>query len=68
MLMCRTPPWYMTRTGHKAFLELPEDVQAAFAIRMLFAHRLVDRYGASMFLHYQRGFNVKFEGVGANNY
>lgn len=29
---------------------------------------LRDRYGASMFLHYQRGFNVKFEGVGANNY
>ena len=27
--------------SHKAFLELPEDVQAAFAIRMLFAHRLV---------------------------
>lgn len=40
----------------KAFLELSEDVQAAFAIRMLFAHRPVDRYGASMFLHYQRGF------------
>ena len=54
--------------SHKAFLELPEDVQAAFAIRLLFAHRPVDRYGASMFLHYQRGFNVKFEGVGANNY
>ena len=29
---------------------------------------LRDRYGASMFLHYQRGFNVEFEGVGANNY
>ena len=54
--------------SHKAFLELTEDVQASFAIRMLFAHRPVDRYGASMFLHYQRGFNVKFEGVGANNY
>lgn len=54
--------------SHKAFLELPEDVQAALAIRLLFAHRPVDRYGASMFLHYQRGFNVKFEGVGANNY
>ena len=25
-------------------------------------------YGASMFLHYQRGFNVKFEGIGANQY
>lgn len=54
--------------SHKAFLELPEDVQAALAIRLLFAHRPVDRYGASMFLHHQRGFNVKFEGVGANNY
>lgn len=54
--------------SHKAFLELPEDVQAVLAIRLLFAHRPVDRYGASMFLHHQRGFNVKFEGVGANNY
>lgn len=54
--------------SHKAFLELPEDVQAAFAIRMLFAHRPTDRYGASIFLHHQRGFNVKFEGVSANNY
>jgi hypothetical protein len=43
-------------------------VQTAFAIRMLFTHRPVDRYGASMFLHYQRGFNVKFEGIGANQY
>ena len=47
---------------------LPKDVQTAFAIRMLFTHRPVDRYGASMFLHYQRGFNVKFEGIGANQY
>jgi hypothetical protein len=54
--------------AHKAFLALPVDVQTAFAIRMLFTHRPVDRYGASMFLHYQRGFNVKFEGVGANKY
>ena len=45
-----------------------KDVQTAFAIRMLFTHRPVDRYGASMFLHYQRGFNVKFEGIGANQY
>jgi hypothetical protein len=48
--------------AHQAFLALPKDVQTAFAIRMLFTHRPVDRYGASMFLHYQRGFNVKFEG------
>ena len=34
----------------------------------LSTHRPVDRYGASMFLHYQRGFNVKFEGIGANQY
>ena len=54
--------------AHQAFLALPKDVQAAFAIRMLFTHRPVDRYGASMFLHYQRGFNVKFEGIGANQY
>ena len=49
--------------AHQAFLALPKDVQTAFAIRMLFTHRPVDRYGASMFLHYQRGFNVKFEGM-----
>ena len=54
--------------AHQAFLALPQDVQTAFAIRMLFTHRPVDRYGASMFLHYQRGFNVKFEGIGANQY
>ena len=54
--------------AHQAFLGLPKDVQTAFAIRMLFTHRPVDRYGASMFLHYQRGFNVKFEGIGANQY
>ena len=54
--------------AHQALLALPKDVQTAFAIRMLFTHRPVDRYGASMFLHYQRGFNVKFEGIGANQY
>lgn len=54
--------------AHQTFLALPKDVQTAFAIRMLFTHRPVDRYGASMFLHYQRGFNVKFEGIGANQY
>lgn len=54
--------------AHQAFLALSKDVQTAFAIRMLFTHRPVDRYGASMFLHYQRGFNVKFEGIGANQY
>ena len=54
--------------ARQAFLALPKDVQTAFAIRMLFTHRPVDRYGASMFLHYQRGFNVKFEGIGANQY
>ena len=54
--------------AHQAFLALPKGVQTAFAIRMLFTHRPGDRYGASMFLHYQRGFNVKFEGIGANQY
>ena len=54
--------------AHQAFLSQPKDEQTAFAIRMLFTHRPVDRYGASMFLHYQRGFNVKFEGIGANQY
>ncbi|MBW3078441.1 glycerophosphodiester phosphodiesterase [Bifidobacterium simiiventris] len=54
--------------AHKAFKELPEDVQTAFAIRMLFTHRDVDRYGADMFLHYERGFVVRFEGPGSNNY
>ena len=43
-------------------------MQTAFAIRMLFTHRPVDRYGADMFLHYQRGINVKWEGEGANEY
>lgn len=60
----REPYW----DAHKAFLALPEDVQTAFAIRMLFTHRPVDRYGASMFLHYQRGFRVNFIGEGANKY
>ena len=41
---------------------------AAFAIRMLFTHRPVDRYGADMFLHYHRGFQVNFIGSGANKY
>lgn len=46
--------------AHKEFMNLPEDVQTAFAIRMLFTHRPVDRYGADMFLHYHRGFQVNF--------
>lgn len=54
--------------AHKAFKELPYNVQTAFAIRMLFTHRDVDRYGANMFLHYERGFTVHFEGPGSNNY
>ena len=60
----REPYW----DAHRAFLALPEDVQVAFAIRMLFTHRPVDRYGASMFLHYQHGFKVNFIGEGANKY
>lgn len=48
--------------AHKAFKDLPYDSQTAFAIRMLFTHRDVDRYGARMFLHYERGFNIRFEG------
>ncbi len=47
--------------AHKAFQELPADVQTAFAIRMLFTHRDVDRYGAKMFLHYERGFTIHFK-------
>lgn len=58
------PSW----DAHKAFKNLPIDVQTAFAIRMLFTHRDVDRYGANMYLHYERGFNVHFEGPGSNNY
>ena len=54
--------------AHKEFMNLPEDVQTAFAIRMLFTHRPVDRYGADMFLHYHRGFQVNFIGSGANKY
>lgn len=54
--------------AHKEFLNLPKDVQTAFAIRMLFTHRPVDRYGADMFLHYERGFKTQFVGTGANKY
>lgn len=46
--------------AHEAFKNLPYDVQTAFAIRMLFTHRDVDRYGARMFLHYERGFTIRF--------
>ena len=56
-------PWCTTRGTPTKHSALPKDVQTAFAIRMLFTHRPVDRYGASMFL-IQRGFNVKFEGIG----
>lgn len=45
--------------AHAAFKNLPHDVKTAFAIRMLFTHRDVDRYGASMFLHYDRGFTIR---------
>ena len=62
--ICTTPYW----DAHQAFLALPKDVQTAFAIRMLFTHREVDRYGADMFLHYHRGFTVTWEGTGANKY
>ena len=62
--ICTVPYW----DAHQAFLDLPYDVQTEFAIRMLFTHRPVDRYGADMFLHYQRGINVKWEGEGANEY
>ncbi|MBW3083331.1 glycerophosphodiester phosphodiesterase [Bifidobacterium phasiani] len=62
--ICHTPYW----DAHKAFMDLPYDVQTAFAIRMLFTHRPVDRYGADMFLHYHRGFEVQFVGSGANKY
>lgn len=62
--ICMNPYW----DAHAAFMALPEDVQTAFAIRMLFTHRPVDRYGADMFLHYHRGFTVNWEGEGANRY
>lgn len=45
--------------AHAAFKELPHDVKTAFAIRMLYTHRDVDRYGAGMFLHYDRGFTIR---------
>ena len=54
--------------AHKEFMNLPEDVQTAFAIRLLFTHRPGARYGADMFLHYHRGFQVNFIGSGANKY
>ena len=49
-------------------MNLPDDAQTAFAIRMLFTHRPVDRYGTDMFLHYHCGFTVNFIGEGANKY
>ena len=48
--------------AHKEFMNLPEDVQTAFAIRMLFTHR------PDMFLHYHRGFQVNFICSGAKKY
>lgn len=54
--------------AYQALLALPKDMQTTFAIHMLFTHRPVDHYDASMFLHYQHGFNVKFEGIGVNQY
>ena len=59
-----TPYW----DAHAAFLALPKDAQTAFAIRMLFTHRPVDRYGADMFLQYQRSISTNFIGTGANKY
>ena len=49
--------------AHKAFLDLPDDVQTAFAIRMLFTHRDVDRHSAEMFLHHGRRLTVRFQGL-----
>lgn len=54
--------------AHKAFLDLPDNVQTAFAIRMLFTHRDVDRHGAEMFLHHGRGINVRFETPTSTSY
>ncbi|PXY89465.1 glycerophosphoryl diesterphosphodiesterase [Bifidobacterium asteroides] len=42
-------------------MDLPDDAQTAFAIRMLFTHRDVDRHGAEMFLHHGRGLTVRFQ-------
>ncbi|KFI81335.1 hypothetical protein [Bifidobacterium psychraerophilum] len=44
--------------AHKAFLDMPEGAQTAFAIRMLCTHRDVSRAGARMFLRYHRGIVV----------
>ncbi|KAB7789765.1 glycerophosphodiester phosphodiesterase [Bifidobacterium leontopitheci] len=65
------PDHAVSRSGwdaYRAFRALPHDVQVAFAIRMLFTHRDVDRYGANMFLHYECGFIVRFVGDGANSW
>lgn len=59
---------HLYRDAHKKFMNLPDDAQTAFAIRMLFTHRPVDRYGTDMFLHYHCGFTVNFIGEGANKY
>lgn len=54
--------------AHKEFMNLPEDVQTAFAIRMLFTHRPVDRYFFFIFMEYNVFFNFIFVGSGANKY
>ena len=61
----------ITETGwnaHKAIRAKPHEAQTANANRKQNTHRDADRYGADMFLHYERGFNVRFEGAGSNNY
>lgn len=54
--------------AHKAFLSMPDDVQTAFAIRMLYTHRDVDRHGAEMFLHHGRGLTVRFQSPTSASY
>ena len=44
--------------AHEAFLGLPDNVQTAFAIRMLFTHRDLDRNGAELFLRMNRHLTV----------
>ena len=63
------PSGILSSAEHEEFcVNLPDDAQTAFAIRMLFTHRPVDRYGTDMFLHYHCGFTVNFIGEGANKY
>lgn len=54
--------------AHKEFMTCRKTCRPLSPSVCMFTHRPVDRYGADMFLHYHRGFQVNFVGSGANKY